>query len=202
MPVEPEGAAAGEPPPRRSKMSSPPAQRIARRPPMTAQNPKDVTDAEIRETASETVRQGVDIRTRVHDLTLSRCRAAASTATGCATCCARVTAGMATGAERSHADMRQALAEALKRHGPGARAVRGSGRRGAEAARRRPARSFSDTELKQALANLKQARGRFRRHGEPRRRGDQRAACSPSCARPWATRARPAPRPASSSRSP
>ena len=121
---------------------------------MTAQNPKDVTDAEIRAAASETVRQGADIRSQVHDITLRALQSRRFDRDGIREVVRAVTEGTALGAERKHTGMRQAMSEALQGLD---QALRTSTQAGGEALRQLTSsgRSFSDNELKQALANLK-----------------------------------------------
>jgi hypothetical protein len=121
---------------------------------MTAQNPKDMTDAEIREAASETVRQGADIRARVRELTLRALQYRRFDRDGIREVVRAVTEGTALGAERKHTGMRQAMAEALQGLD---QALRTSAQAGGEALKQLTSsgRSFSDNELKVALANLK-----------------------------------------------
>jgi hypothetical protein len=121
---------------------------------MTAQNPNDVTDAEIRLAASETVRQGTDIRSQVHALTLRALQSRRFDRDGIREVVRAVTEGTALGAERKHTGMRQAMSEALQGLD---QALRTSAEAGGEALKQLTSsgRSFSDNELKQALANLK-----------------------------------------------
>jgi hypothetical protein len=121
---------------------------------MAKKNPPDLTDAEIREAASETVRQGTDIRSQVHEITLRALQSRRFDRDGIREVVRAVTEGTALGAERKHTGMRQAMSEAL--HGLD-QALRTSAEAGGEALRQLTAsgRSFSDTELKQALGNLR-----------------------------------------------
>ena len=122
---------------------------------MAKKNPDDgVTDAEIREAASETVHQGTDIRAQVHALTLRALQSRRFDREGIRQVVRAVTEGTALGAERKHTGMRQAMSEAL--HGLD-QALRTSAEAGQEALKQLTAngRSFSDTELKQVLGNLR-----------------------------------------------
>jgi ElaB/YqjD/DUF883 family membrane-anchored ribosome-binding protein len=121
---------------------------------MTAQNPKDVTDAEIRDAASETVRQGADIRAQVHAITLRALQGRRFDRDGIREVVRAVTEGTALGAGRKPTGMRQAMSEALQGLD---QALRTSAEAGGEALKQLTSsgRSFSDNELKQALANLK-----------------------------------------------
>jgi len=120
-----------------------------------AEKPLDnVTEAEIREAASQTVSQGTDIRARVHDITLRALQSRRFDRNGIREVVRAVTEGTALGAERKHTGMRQAMSEALQGLD---QALRTSAEAGGEALRQLTSsgRSFSDTELKQALGNLK-----------------------------------------------
>lgn len=120
-----------------------------------SENPLDnVTEAQIREAASQTVSQGTDIRARVHDITLRALQGRRFDRGGIRDVVRAVTEGTALGAERKHTGMRQAMAEALQGLD---QALRTSAEAGGEALKQLTSsgRSFSDNELKQALANLK-----------------------------------------------
>jgi hypothetical protein len=113
-----------------------------------------VSEAEIREAASETVRQGTDIRSRVHEITLRALQSRRFDRNGIREVVRAVTEGTALGAERKHTGMRQAMSEALQGLD---QALRTSAEAGGQALKQLTAsgRSFSDTELKQALGNMK-----------------------------------------------
>lgn len=115
---------------------------------------ENVTEAEIRDAASQTVSQGTDIRAKVHDITLRALQNRRFDRSGIREVVRAVTEGTALGAERKHTGMRQAVAEALQGLD---QALRTSAEAGGVALKQLTAsgRSFSDNELKQALANLK-----------------------------------------------
>ena len=121
---------------------------------MTETDPKDATEAEIREAASESVRQGTDIRSQVHDITLRALQSRRFDRNGIKEVVRAVTEGTALGAERKHTGMRQAMSEALVGID---QALRTSAEAGGAALKQLSSsgRSFSDTELKQALGNLR-----------------------------------------------
>jgi hypothetical protein len=121
---------------------------------MAEEKPNDLTDAQIREAASQTVREGANIRARVHELTLRALQYRRFDRDGIREVVRAVTEGTALGAERKSTGMRQAMSEAL--HGLD-QALRTSAEAGGEALRQisSSGRSFSDTELKQALASLR-----------------------------------------------
>jgi hypothetical protein len=121
---------------------------------MTETNPQDVTEAGIRDAASQTVRQGTDIRAQVHELTLRALQSRRFDRNGIREVVRAVTEGTALGAERKHTGMRQAMSEALQGLD---QALRTSAEAGQAALKQLTSsgRSFSDTELKQALSNLK-----------------------------------------------
>src|SRR4030095_5591485 len=76
--------------------------------------PRQTTDEGIREAASESVRAGVDIRARAHDVTLLALRARRFDRHGVREVVGAVTDGLALGAEQSRGELRQALAEAFR----------------------------------------------------------------------------------------
>ena len=121
---------------------------------MTETDPKDATEAEIREAASESVRQGTDIRSQVHDITLRALQSRRFDRNGIKEVVRAVTEGTALGAERKHTGMRQAMSEALVGID---QALRTSAEAGGAALKQLTSsgRSFSDSELKQALGNLR-----------------------------------------------
>jgi type VI protein secretion system component VasK len=121
---------------------------------MAEKNPNDPTDAQIREAASESVRQGTDIRAQVHEITLRALQSRRFDRSGIREVVRAVTEGTALGAERKHTGMRQAMSEALSGLD---QALRTSAEAGQQALKELTSsgRSFSDTELKQVLANLR-----------------------------------------------
>jgi hypothetical protein len=114
----------------------------------------DYTDERIRAEASETIRTGDDIRERVRELTLTALRGRRFDRSGMRDVVRAVTEGVASGAERSRTDMRSAMAEALTGLDL---ALRTSAEAGYAALKQLSAtgRSFSDSELKQALGNMR-----------------------------------------------
>ena len=109
---------------------------------------------EIRKAASESVRQGVDIRARIHDVTLLALRNRRFDRHDMQEVVRAVTDGVALGAEESRADLRKALADAF-------RGMDQALTRSAEAGRAAlsqlvvTGRDLSDTEIKQALATMR-----------------------------------------------
>ncbi len=123
---------------------------------------------------------GVDIRARIHDVTLLALTSRRFDRHGMQEVVTAVTEGMAIGAEQSQADLRQALSEAFRGMD---HALTRSAEAGGAALRQLAAtgKDLSDTEIKQALAHDEAARGRFSRDGGPGGRGD-RASDSPRAA--------------------
>jgi len=109
---------------------------------------------EIRDAASESVRQGDDIRQRVHDLTLEALRSRRFDREAIRDVVRAVTEGIARGAEGSRLGVRQTLAEGLRGMD---QALSASVQAGHEALRQMVAagRGISDNELKQAAAGLR-----------------------------------------------
>jgi hypothetical protein len=114
--------------------------------------PQDLSDAGIRAAASETVREGTDIRAKVHELTLLALNAQRFDRHGMREVIRAVTEGAATGAEKTTADMRLAMSEALRGMD---QALRTSAEAGHMALKTLAAtgKHFSDSEFKTALAN-------------------------------------------------
>lgn len=121
--------------------------------------------ASIREAASETVRQGTDIRDRVHELTLAALRRQRFDPRGVREVVRAVTEGIAVGADKSGGDLRRALAEALRGLD---QALRTSAEAGDVALKQlaKSGRGFSDAEFKQALANLRKLEDDFLKTAE------------------------------------
>jgi hypothetical protein len=115
---------------------------------------------EIRKAASESVRAGVDIRARIHDVTLLALRSRRFDRHGMRDVVQAVTGGVAMGAEESRADLRKALAEAL-------RGMDEALTRSADASRVAlrqlvvTGRDLSDNDIRQALANMKRLEDDF-----------------------------------------
>jgi hypothetical protein len=122
--------------------------------------PQDLTDAGIRAAASETVREGTDIRAKVHELTLLALNAQRFDRHGMREVIRAVTEGAATGADKTTADMRLAMSEALRGMD---QALRTSAEAGQGALKQLAAtgKGFSDSEFKQALANLRKLEDDF-----------------------------------------
>jgi hypothetical protein len=109
---------------------------------------------EIRDAASESVRQGDDIRQRVHHLTLEALRSRRFDREAIRDVVRAVTEGITRGAEGSRLGVRQTLAEGLRGMD---QALSASVQAGHEALRQMVAagRGISDNELKQAAAGLR-----------------------------------------------
>jgi hypothetical protein len=121
--------------------------------------PKPPTE-DIRKAASESVREGVDIRARIRDMTLLALTSGRFDRYSMREVVRAVTEGMALGAEESRADFRKALAEAF--HGMDEALTR-SAETGRVALSQFVAsgKSLSDTELKQALHTMKRLEDDF-----------------------------------------
>jgi hypothetical protein len=120
----------------------------------------DLSGAGIRAAASETVREGTDIRAKVHELTLLALNAQRFDRHGMREVIRAVPEGAATGADKTTADMRLAMSEALRGMD---QALRTSAEAGHMALKTLAAtgRTFSDTEFKTALANLRKVEDDF-----------------------------------------
>lgn len=114
----------------------------------------------IREQASESVRAGVDIRQKVHDLTLEALRNRRLDAKAVREVVLAVSEGMALGAESSRTEMRQSLADAFQGLDE---ALRKSAEAGQSALRQIVAtgRGFTENDLKAALANMRRLEDDF-----------------------------------------
>src|SRR5687767_11972991 len=110
-----------------------------------------LSEERLKQAAEAFVRQGVDIRARVHDLTLAALKSRRFDRDAMRDVFRGITAGVATGAEGAP-DMRQALADGLKGMDE---ALARSAEAGATALRELAStgKSFSDSELKGALSN-------------------------------------------------
>ena len=120
---------------------------------------QDLSEDRLKQAAEEFVRQGVDIRTRVHDLTLAALQSRKFDRDAMRDVYKAITAGVATGAG-SAPDMRQAIADGLKGMD---QAIARSAEAGASALRQLAStgRKFSDSELKGALSSLKKLEDDF-----------------------------------------
>jgi hypothetical protein len=116
--------------------------------------PQDLSGAGIRAAASETVREGTDIRAKVHELTLLALNSQRFDRHGMREVIRAVTEGAASGAEKTGTDMRLAMSEALRGMD---QALRTSAEAGHMALKTLAAtgKTFSDSEFKTALANLR-----------------------------------------------
>jgi hypothetical protein len=126
---------------------------------MAEDRSQELSEERLRQAAEEFVRQGVDIRGRVHDLTLAALQSRRFDRDAMRDVFRAVTAGVATGAEGSP-DMRQALADGLKGMD---QALARSAEAGASALKQLASsgKNFSETDLKAALANLKRLEDDF-----------------------------------------
>jgi len=124
-----------------------------------ASNPQPSPD-DIKRTASESVRAGVDIRARIHDVTLLALKSRRFDRHGMQEVVRAVTDGMALGAEQSRSDLRQALSEAFRGLD---QALTRSAEAGGAALRQLAVtgKDLSDTEIKQALATMKKLEDDF-----------------------------------------
>ena len=115
---------------------------------------------EIERAARDSVQSGVDIRARIHDITLLALRNRRFDRHGMQELVKAVTKGMANGAEQSQADFRQALSEAFRGMD---QALTRSAEAGGTALRQFAAtgKDLSDTEIKQAMAQMKQLEDDF-----------------------------------------
>ena len=122
--------------------------------------PEQVTAEGIREAASESVRAGVDIRARVHDVTMLALKARRFDRHGVREVVDAVTHGLALGAEQSRGEFRQALAEAFRGLDD---ALRRSAEAGGAALHRFvvTGKDFSNNEFKETLATMKKLEDDF-----------------------------------------
>jgi hypothetical protein len=127
---------------------------------MANEPPQDLSGAGVRAAAAERVREGTDIRAKVHELTLLALSSQRFDRHGMREVIRAVTEGAATGAERTGTDMRLAMSEALRGMD---QALRTSAEAGHMALKTLAAtgRSFSDSEFKTALASLRKLEDDF-----------------------------------------
>ena len=118
-----------------------------------------LSEERLKQAAEAFVRHGVDIRDRVHDLTLAALKSRRFDRDAMRDVFRGITAGVATGAEGAP-DMRQAIADGLKGMDE---ALARSAEAGAIALKQLAStgKSFSDSELKGALATLKRLEDDF-----------------------------------------
>ncbi|HTO50277.1 MAG TPA: DUF6781 family protein [Burkholderiales bacterium] len=122
--------------------------------------PQDLSGEGLRAAASETVREGTDIRAKVHELTLLALNSQRFDRHGMREVIRAVTEGAATGAEKTTTDMRLAMSEALRGMD---QALRTSAEAGHMALKTLAAtgKTFSDSEFKTALASLRRLEDDF-----------------------------------------
>jgi hypothetical protein len=121
---------------------------------------QDRSGEAIKDAAAEAVRQGTDIRAKMHELTLLALQRQRFDRHGMREVIRAVTEGAALGAEKSRADMRLAMSEALSGLD---QALRTSAEAGQAALKQLAStgKGFSDSEFKQALANLRKLEDDF-----------------------------------------
>jgi hypothetical protein len=127
---------------------------------MANETPQDLSGAGVRAAAAETVREGADIRAKVHELTLLALNSRRFDRRGMREVIRAVTEGVATGAERPGTDMRLAMSEALRGMD---QALRTSAEAGHMALKTLAAtgKTFSDSEFKTALGSLRKLEDDF-----------------------------------------
>jgi hypothetical protein len=115
---------------------------------------------DLRDAARQSVREGSDIRSRVHDVTLLALRGRRFDRYGMREAMSAVTEGVALGAGESRADLRASLADAFRGMDD---ALTQSAQAGSAALKQLVAtgRDLSDNELKQALATMKRLENDF-----------------------------------------
>jgi hypothetical protein len=121
---------------------------------------QDFAAERIQDAAAATVREGTDIRTKTRELTLLALQRQRFDRHGMREVIRAVTEGAARGAEKSRTDLRQAMSEALSGLD---QALRTSAEAGHTALKQLAAtgKGFSDSEFKQALANLRKLEDDF-----------------------------------------
>jgi hypothetical protein len=124
------------------------------------ENPQQPSSESITQQASESVKAGIGIRERVHDLTLEALRERRFDSKSVREVVQAVSQGIALGAESSRAEVRQSLADAF--HGLD-EALRKSTEAGQSALRQIVAtgRGFTENDLKAALASLRRIEDDF-----------------------------------------
>lgn len=120
-----------------------------------ADNPNaEMSNESLRAAISESVEEGMDIRERVRDLTLQAIRSRRLDPDEVRQIMRAATEGVTVGLEGRGADVRSALADAVKGLDEAFMKSAEAGRLALEELTART-RDFSETELKQALANMK-----------------------------------------------
>ncbi len=124
------------------------------------EKPEEPSGERIRQQASESVRAGIDIQARVHDITLAALTGGRFDPKAVREVVRAVAEGVALGAESSRTEMRRSLADAF--HGID-EALRKSAEAGQTALRQlvTTGRGFTDNELKSALGNLRRIEDDF-----------------------------------------
>jgi hypothetical protein len=126
-----------------------------------ATNPsQDPSADQLKDAAAAAVRAGTDIRAKMQELTLLALQRQRFDRHGMREVVRAVTEGAARGAEKSQTDMRRAMSEALTGLD---QALRTSAEAGQAALKQLAAagKGFSDSEFKQALANLRRLEDDF-----------------------------------------
>ena len=126
---------------------------------MAEHSPQDLSEERLKQAAEQFVRHGIDIRARVHDLTLAALQSRRFDRDAMRDVYRGVTAGLASGAPDA-ADMRQAITEGLKGMD---QSIARSAEAGATALKQLAStgKSFSDSDLKAALVSLKRIEDDF-----------------------------------------
>jgi hypothetical protein len=127
---------------------------------MAENDSREMLDERIKQAASETIRQGVDIRNKVHELTLLALRNHRFDRHGIRDVVRSVTEGIALGADKSRTDMRQSMSEALTGLDWALKTWAEAGHLALKQLTT-STKDFSDSELKNALANLKRIEDDF-----------------------------------------
>jgi hypothetical protein len=130
---------------------------IPQMPPMPPEPP---SGEHLKQAASDTVREGTDIRSKVHDITLFALQRHRFDRQGIRDVVRAVTEGLAQGAEKGRTDVRQVLSEGIKGLDE---AIVKSAEAGHGALKQlvTSGKDFSDNEIKQALANFRKLEDDF-----------------------------------------
>jgi hypothetical protein len=139
-------------PPASDRPPSSPVSQISPEPPPSGEH--------IRQATSESVREGADIRSKVHDITLFALQRHRFDRQGIRDVVRAVTEGLAQGAEKGRTDIRQVLSEGLKGLD---QAIVKSAEASHTALKQlvTSSKDFSDNEIKQALANFRKLEDDF-----------------------------------------
>jgi hypothetical protein len=127
---------------------------------MATKPSQDPAAEQLKDAAAEAVRAGTDIRAKMQELTLLALQRQRFDRHGMREVVRAVTEGAARGAEKSQGDMRRAMSDALTGLD---QALRTSAEAGQAALKQLAAagKGFSDSEFKQALANLRKLEDDF-----------------------------------------